>query len=92
MYVATYEIGIKSSVEAKCWALEEGPNCCISNNWLPIILETKSLMVFNFLSRIREVPWCINMKVKIINGLRSYRESKVQHIPRERNKVENNFY
>lgn len=54
---------------------------------MPVIVETDSLMVFNCLSGIREVPWSISGMVKKINTLRGHREVKIQYIRREGNKV-----
>lgn len=50
IFVASYEIGVKSSLDAKVWALEKGLSFCISHNFLPVTLESDSLIVCKILA------------------------------------------
>lgn len=43
---------MRSSIEAELWAINEGLRLWTDNNWLPLILETDSLMAYNCLYRI----------------------------------------
>lgn len=85
------KIGVKSCLEVESWAVEEGLKYCIAENWLPLVLETDSLMDFNCLSRNWEISWRVSMKIHKINILRSHRGVQMQHIMREKNKVADYF-
>lgn len=50
MYAAaTHDLGAKSRIEAKLWAINEDLRVCIEQDWLPVILEIDSLVAYNCL-------------------------------------------
>jgi len=66
-------------------ALRRGLKYCIMHQYLPVILETGSLMLQKILNGIWEVPWSSRVEVKRINGLRINVDARVEHILREGN-------
>lgn len=91
VYAASSVVGVTSSLEVEVWALQEDLKYCIKENWLPIILETNSLMAFNCISGIWEVPWRIRLRINRINEIRRNKGVEIKHILREGNKVTDYF-
>lgn len=91
VYAASSVVGVTSSLEVEVWALEEDLKYCIKENWLPIILETNSLMAFYCISGIWEVPWRIRLRINRINEIRRNKGVEIKHILREGNKVTDYF-
>lgn len=50
MYDANHDLGVKSSIEAELWAINEYVKVFIQQNWLPVTLEMDSLVAYNCLS------------------------------------------
>lgn len=56
MYVASHRLGVKTSLEAETMAMEKGLQYYLSNQFIPVILETDSLIFSKILDGIWEVP------------------------------------
>lgn len=80
MYATLYDLGIKSSIKAEFWAVQEGLKLCIDQIWLPVTLEINSLLVYNYVIGIWESLWSFNLIVHKINGLRRDKEVELQYI------------
>lgn len=91
IYAATQELGVKTSLEAEVIALKMGLQFCVSNNLLPVILETDSLMVSQILGGNWETPWSVSLMIKKIQWLRKAGGVEVSHVLREGNKVADYF-
>lgn len=50
--------------------MEEELKICISEKWMHMMLESDSLMAFNYVFENGEIPWCLRMKIHKINELR----------------------
>lgn len=91
IYAASQELDFKTSLEAEVIAFERGLQFCMSNNLLPVILETDSLIVSKILDGIWEIPWSISLLIKKIQWLRRDGQVEVSHVFREGSKVVNYF-
>ncbi|KAK4721269.1 hypothetical protein R3W88_011502 [Solanum pinnatisectum] len=91
IFVATYDLGIRTGLEAETSAMEKGLNYCVTHNLLPVCLETDSLVLTKILNGVWEVPWSIKIQIQKIEFLRNNREVAVLHTLREGNKVADYF-
>ncbi|KAG5577698.1 hypothetical protein H5410_057832 [Solanum commersonii] len=64
IYVASYDLDIKQVFEAKILTVKKELRFCVSNNLLPVILETDSLIVAKILDGICEISWSISLSFK----------------------------
>ncbi|XP_060202597.1 uncharacterized protein LOC132631015 [Lycium barbarum] len=76
-----------SSLIAKAVALRNGVAYCESHNLWPLIVETDSLSMKNFISNEWEVPWSIILIIKEINRMGRNQTTQIQYIFREGNAV-----
>lgn len=77
MYASSHDLGIKSSIEAEFWAIREGLKLCTDQNCLPVVLETDSLLIYNYINGIWDSPWSVDLMVQKINALRRDKEQRV---------------
>lgn len=91
MYASSHDLGIKSSIEAEFWAIREGLKLCTDQNCLPVVLETDSLLIYNYINGIWDSPWSVDLMVQKINALRRDKVVELQHTWREGNKVADYF-
>ncbi|KAH0635990.1 hypothetical protein KY289_035905 [Solanum tuberosum] len=74
IFAATYDLGIRTGLEAETSAMEKGLNYCVTHNLLPVCLETDSLVLTKILNGVWEVPWSIKIQIQKIELLRNNRE------------------
>ncbi|KAH0679359.1 hypothetical protein KY284_020444 [Solanum tuberosum] len=77
IFAATYDLGIKTGLEAETSATEKGLNYGVTHNLLPVCLKTDSLVLTKILHGSSEVPWSIKVLIKKIEFLRNKREVEV---------------
>lgn len=85
IYAESFDLGVTSVLMSEAVALRRGLEYCIQHQYLPVLLETDSLMLQKVLNGIWEIPWSILMEAKRINGLRINVDARVEHILREGN-------
>ncbi|XP_060210685.1 uncharacterized protein LOC132637641 [Lycium barbarum] len=74
-----------SNLVAEAMALQEGFKYCVTNDLLPVILETDSMTLKMILTGHWEIPWSISLIIKDITRLRRDKEVRVEHVLREGN-------
>ncbi|KAL3337562.1 hypothetical protein AABB24_029946 [Solanum stoloniferum] len=74
IFAATYDLGIRTRLEAETSAMEKGLNYCVTHNLLSVFLETDSLVLIKILNGVWEVPWSIKIQIQKIEFLRNNRQ------------------
>ncbi|KAH0665136.1 hypothetical protein KY290_027423 [Solanum tuberosum] len=85
IHAESFGLRITSVLMSEAMALRRGLEYCIMHHYLPVILETDSLMLQKILNGIWEVSWSSRVEVKRINGMRINVDARVEHILREGN-------
>ncbi|KAK4724266.1 hypothetical protein R3W88_027045 [Solanum pinnatisectum] len=85
IHAESFGLGITSVLMSETMALRRGLEYSIIHQYLPVILETDSLMLQKILNGIWEVSWSSRVEVKRINGLRINVDARVEHTLREGN-------
>lgn len=70
---------LSTGIVAEAVAIREGIQFCIERNLLPLIIETDSLSMTNFIERIWEVPWSVVKEVEAINRMRNDVPIQMKH-------------
>lgn len=49
-------------------AFKEGLHYCVHNNFLPLVMETNSLILKKIFDGIWEIPWSISVDIRCVKG------------------------
>ncbi|KAH0675427.1 hypothetical protein KY285_023228 [Solanum tuberosum] len=81
IHAESFGLGITSVLMSEAMALRRGLEHYIMHQYLPVILETDSLMLQKILNGIWEIPWSSRVEVKRINGTTDIIYSDFQELP-----------
>ncbi|XP_060202590.1 uncharacterized protein LOC132631010 [Lycium barbarum] len=85
IYASGRQFPNTTNIIAEATAIKDGLQYCISNQLLPVKLETDSLTMKNILKGRWEVPWSISMEVNGIQRIRRDKAIQFEHMLREGN-------
>ncbi|KAK4707129.1 hypothetical protein R3W88_033268 [Solanum pinnatisectum] len=81
------KLDICTALEAEVQAFKEGLTYCLNHHYIPLIMETDSLIIKKILDGIWEVPWNISGEIRALKRDLKFIDATVVHTYREGNKL-----
>ncbi|KAH0771764.1 hypothetical protein KY290_015745 [Solanum tuberosum] len=83
MYAKAKSISLCTALEAETKAFSRGILYCLEHNFMPLVMETDSLIIKKVLDGIWEIPWSIAVEIRVVKRAMENSTTMIEHTYRE---------